>query len=321
MPELRRHYFLQEYCVIASERQKRPSDFQAAGAKEKSTGKCPFCPGNEEMTPPATAVYREDGVCADGEERVRGWFARAFPNLYPAMVPDPAPATADWTALRGRGYHEVIIESPEHGKSPAGFSEEQMQRLVGVYRDRYIHYKKMPDVRFVSIFKNWGREAGASLSHTHSQLIALPLLPPLLMREREAMASWPSCPYCAVADRESSSPRLVAGNRDWILLAPFFSQSPYETWILPRRHYGDLEELDRERCESLAQIMGEGLGRLSRLLKDPPYNLMIYQLSEGYHLNIRIQPVLSKMAGFEKNTGICINTVPPEQAAIDLLDA
>jgi len=272
------------------------------------------------MTPPAVAVYRDDGVYADGEERIKGWFARVFPNLYPAMVPAPAVPTEEWIAVPGKGHHEVIIESPNHGKSPASFSDDQMERLVRVYRDRYLYYAKMQEVKFVSLFKNWRREAGASLSHTHSQLIALPLTPPMLMRELSAMATWPSCPYCALVAREEASPRLVAKNGDWILIAPFFSQSPYETWILPRQHLGDLGELDQERCRSLAQIMKEGLGRLSALLKDPAYNLMIFQLSAGYHLNVRIQPVVSKVAGFEKNTGIYINTVPPEQAAADLRD-
>ncbi|MBC7080261.1 MAG: DUF4921 family protein [Methanothrix sp.] len=313
---MRRHYFLEEYCVIAKERARRPTDF--IRAKEMRASKeCPFCPGNEEMTPKAVAVYRDDGVFVDGETRIRGWWARCIPNMYPAMVPDPDAPTPEWMAMPARGGHEVIIESPDHESSPAIFDDEKIIRMIRVYADRY-RYHTDRGSSYVSIFKNWGREAGASLSHTHTQLIALPMIPPLLMREVSAISSMPSCPYCNIAEREASSERLIFREGVWICIAPFYSQTPYEMWILPCKHISSILEMSDSMRLELGRSMKKALQRLSVLLNDPPYNYMIFQMSSNYHLNIRIQPAISKIAGFEKNTGIYINPVSPEQAASEL---
>lgn len=314
---------MEEYCIIASERRRRPSDFAARPDPPASGKLCPFCAGNEEMTPPATAAYTEDGIYSDsldGKERVRGWQVRCVPNMYPAASQDPGTPIREWTAFPARGYHEVIIEVPDHEKSPAKFESSDLAKMTAVYRDRYARYIRS-GCRYVSIFKNWGRGAGASLSHTHTQLIALPIVPPLLAQETLAINAAAACPYCMVAEREASSERLISGNRNWIHFAPFFSRSPYETWIMPKRHVSSLLDLDSGVLRDLAAILGEAMKRLYGLLEDPPYNYMIYQLEDqrrSYHMNIRIQPVISKIAGFEKNTGIYINPVSPEQAASEM---
>ena len=321
MPELRRHYFLDEYCIIASERKKRPSDFRLQEAEAGDEKNCPFCPGNEEMTPPASAVYTERGVLADGSERIRNWKMRIFPNLFAAMVSSPSPPTAEWIALPGHGHHEVIVDSPKHRDNPADFGQEHMELLLQAYRDRYAHYRYMSGVNYISIFKNWGTKAGASLFHSHSQVIAIPIMPPLIKRELDVISTASFCLFCNIAEREATSNRLIAQNDSWILIAPFYSQAPYEAWILPKRHVSNLEEMTQEDCRGLASLLKKALMSLRILLEDPPYNLMIYQLPFGYHLNIRIQPAVSKIAGFERGTGIYINSVPPEQAAAELRQA
>ncbi len=317
---MRRHYFLDDYCIIAAERGKRPSDFKHGGTEERSDPRtCPFCPGNEEMTPPAVAVYTDDGIFSDGEDRVKNWWARSFQNLYPAATLRPETPTKEWVAEFARGSHEVIVESPNHEGDPARFSPLELERLVSVYRDRYVNRISQEGIEYVSIFKNWGRVAGASISHTHSQLIALPIVPPALIREMDATTSAPRCPYCSLAEREAASERLIFENEGFVLIAPFCSMVPYETWILPRKHLSSLEGLDPADLQDLGQILGEALRRLGRLLSGPPYNYSISQLPDPrYHLNIRIQPAISTVAGFEKNTGIFINTVPPEEAAQEL---
>jgi UDPglucose--hexose-1-phosphate uridylyltransferase len=315
MPELRKHYFLDEYCIIAAERKKRPSDFQSAKAVSGDETVCPFCPGNEEMTPPAVAVYTEQGVSSDGLERNTGWLLRVFPNVFAAMVPCPAPATTEWIALPGQGYHEVIVDSPLHGENPADYAKEHMEKLIQVYRDRYVHYCNNRLVKYVSIFKNWGREAGASLSHSHSQLVTLPILPPLIKREMDAISHASRCPFCNIVAEEKESCRLIEENENWILIAPFYSQAPYETWILPKRHFANLGEMHEAEGKSLAALLKRALGSMRSLLNDPPYNFMISQLPFSYHLNIRIQPAISKIAGFERGTGVYINSIAPEQAA------
>jgi UDPglucose--hexose-1-phosphate uridylyltransferase len=309
---------LDEYCIIAAERKKRPSDFRKGKQEREEPKDCPFCPGNEEMTPPAEAVYTDDGVLTDGAKRVQNWKARAFPNLFAAMVPSPEPPIAEWMALSGRGYHEVVVDCPDHGSSPANFGKDQMKLMLQVYTDRYSHYRGMGGVNYVSIFKNWGEAAGASLSHTHSQIIAIPITPPSIKRELSALSAASFCLYCNIVEREMASNRLIAKNDNWILIAPFCSQSPYETWIIPREHIGNLKEMSENQHKDLASILHNGLSRLMSLMDDPPYNYMIFQLPSNYHLNIRIQPALTTIAGFERSTGIYINSVPPEQAASEL---
>jgi UDPglucose--hexose-1-phosphate uridylyltransferase len=267
------------------------------------------------MTPPADAVYTGKEVLSDGVKRISGWQMRVFPNAFAAMIPFPAPASREWMALPGQGFHEVIVDSPRHRENPADFSQEHMERLIQVYRDRYLHYSDNNLVKYVSIFKNWGKVAGASLSHSHSQLITLPILPPLIKRELNVISSAPSCPFCNIVEQESSSCRLVSENVDWILIAPFYSQAPYETWILPKRHFANLGEMRKEEGKSLASLLLQALGSMRALLNDPPYNCMIFQLPSVYHLNIKIQPAISRIAGFEKGTGVYINSIAPEYAA------
>jgi UDPglucose--hexose-1-phosphate uridylyltransferase len=318
MPELRRHYFLDEYCIIAAGRKKRPSDFRAEKAAPGDETVCPFCPGNEGMTPPADAVYTQQGVSSDDQERISGWLLRVFPNVFAAMVPIPKPATAEWIALPGQGYHEVIVDSPQHRENPADFSQGRMERLIHVYRDRYVHYYRNDLAKYVTIFKNWGKEAGASLSHSHSQLVTLPILPPLIKREQDAISRATRCPFCNIVAQEKESSRLIEENENWILIAPFYSQAPYETWILPKRHFSNLQEMHEAEGKSLAALLKRALGSMRSQLNDPSYNCMIFQLPFGYHLNIRIQPAISKIAGFERGTGMYINSVAPEQAAFEL---
>jgi UDPglucose--hexose-1-phosphate uridylyltransferase len=267
----------------------------------------------------ATAVYTENGVLADSEkERIMPWRARVFANLYAALAVNPSPPTPEWIALAGKGSHEVIVESPDHEKSPADFTLEELELLVKVYSDRYRFYSGSG---YVSIFKNWGDTAGASLSHTHTQLVAMPVIPPLIKREATAIRSAGFCPYCNIVSRELSSKRLIAQNNTMIAIAPFFSQAPYEIWILPKAEISNLAAMNANQRRDLAYLLGDALRRIKALLDDPPYNYMIFQLASGYHLNIRIQPAVSKIAGFEKGTGVHINPIPPEQAAAELFQA
>lgn len=336
MSEIRKHYFLDEYCIIASERGKRPSDFKAADVgKGEAKGVisevsdivpgCFFCDGNESSTPPATAVYKQGKVFIDTEtERESGWDMRCFPNLFPAVAPnnitsDTAPSD---NLASGYGFHEIIVESPKHGMSLSGFDDDQMKLLMRVYRDRVAFYQAQEAIEFVSLFKNQGKIAGASLSHTHTQLIALPMVPPALKRElaviKNAAEGASTCPYCDIVSAESESKgkneRLLAKNSHFIAIAPYYSTAPFEIWILPVEHASHMSRFDDSMLDSLALILKEMLARLDTALSNPSHNYMFYQMvDDDYHFNLRIQPALAIIAGFEKNTGIYINSVVPEQ--------
>ncbi|WP_292373370.1 galactose-1-phosphate uridylyltransferase [Methanosarcina sp. UBA411] len=200
MSEIRKHYFLSEYCIIAEERAKRPSDLAVA---DKDHGKndsetCLFCGGAEENTPLATAVYKSGKIYSDNpEKRVRNWDFRCFPNLYPVFSPAPESPEKQENGQEvesGYGFHEIIVESPLHGRRLDDFSDSEISRLMKVYRDRTCSYTTRKKIRYVSLFKNSGKKAGASINHLHSQLLALPFCPPLLARELEVISKKEICP-------------------------------------------------------------------------------------------------------------------------------
>lgn len=313
---------MDEYCIIASERGKRPSDF-ASEKPVRSVSDCVFCAGNEDKTPLATAVYKEGGVLVDTEgSLVTGWDIRCIPNLFPALSPKPAIlpedlAVSQWSIQEGFGYHEVIVESSIHGRMISDFSDDEMSLLMRVYRDRVSHYRSQDGIEHVSLFKNWGERAGASLDHTHSQLIALPILPPSLKREQDAIHAASGCPYCDIVGTESESVRLLYENSGAVAICPHFSMSPFEVWILPKQHVNHLANCTDEMLRLIGDAIRFVVSRYDVVLGSPSYNYMFHGIfdDDSYHLNVRLHPVLSTPAGFEKNTGIYINTVVPEAAA------
>jgi UDPglucose--hexose-1-phosphate uridylyltransferase len=311
--EIRKHYFLDEYCIVAAGRGRRPSDFSSSPEVQNATS-CVFCAGKEDKTPPALAIYKDGEILRDSkDELIRDWQIRCIPNLYPALSPEGAGTPY----LSGYGFHEVIIETPQHEKRLTNFTDEEMDLLMKAYRDRVMHYWKQPDIQFVSLFKNWGKQAGASLEHTHSQLIALPLIPPSIKRESDVIHAKGKCPYCEIVRMESSNERSIYENEHLIAFAPYCSKVPFEIWFLPKAHVSNLLAMSEEILHSLGIAIRYVLSRMETVLASPAYNYMFFQLlnDDPYHLNIRLQPVTSKMAGFEKNTDIFINTMPPEKAA------
>ncbi|WP_135606112.1 DUF4931 domain-containing protein [Methanococcoides sp. NM1] len=316
MSEIRKHYFLDEYCIIAPGRSKRPSVFKTE-KKEGASSRCVFCAGEEDKTPLATAVYKNGSILKDSEgSRVTGWDVRCIPNLYPALAPDANEVHSDLDVAPGYGFHEVIVEMPSHEKVIPDLSDEEMALLMKVYQDRVIHYESIERIEYVSLFKNWGEKAGASLEHTHSQLIAMPIKPPVLMEEMKAIDSYSGCPYCDIVEKESKSERLLYENEHFLVITPYCSKVPYEMWILPKVHTNHISGFDQDQLSSLGKAIRSALSGLWNNIGEIPYNYMFYQLRDetGYHFNLKLQPVTTKTAGFEKNTEVFINTMPPETA-------
>jgi len=316
MSEIRKHYFLDERCIIATERSKRPTDFKRE-KKEVKKGVCAFCPGNEGMTPPADAVYKDAGgeieILKDGSERVRNWKVRCFPNLYPALSPETA-LSSEREKISGYGHHEVIAETQNHEAHPGDLSDDEIKLLMRVYRDRFLYHNSRNKIEYVSLFRNHRPEAGASLSHPHTQVISLPFFPSKLSKERKAIGR--KCHYCGIAAKESDSERKIAENEFWLAFAPFCSRTPFEVWILPKGHVPNIGSLDDEALHALGIVLRNTLRKIKEVLDDPPYNYMFFQMNDKkYHLNIRLEPKLTIAAGFEMNTDVYINSVPPEEAA------
>jgi UDPglucose--hexose-1-phosphate uridylyltransferase len=225
------------------------------------------------------------------------------------------------------GHHEVLVESPNHDEHPADARIQQLVYVVNAYVDRLRDLSAKPYVRYVSIFRNHGLEAGASLSHAHSQIIATPFIPKIAEDELKASKKfWEQngkCIFCDILEKEREGPRLILENSKFIVFAPYASVNPIEFWILPKEHEATLLDLSQTEVKTFAETLKACLNGLKQLANDPPYNygfhLAVNENERGYyHWHLEVYPKLAIWAGFEKSTGIYINTVTPEVAAESL---
>ena len=330
MSELRKDPVTGRWVIISSERGRRPSDFQEAPPKRKG-GFCPFCTGNERFTPPEILAYRDAGTVPNSP----GWSLRVVPNKFPALKIE---GNLDKTGIglfdrmNGIGAHEVIIETPSHDVTMSKLPERKIEDILWAYKDRVIDLKK--DTRFQSIliFKNEGEAAGASLEHSHSQLIALPIIPRQVSEEIEGARLYYNykerCIYCDIVRQEMyAEERNVAENEHFLAIAPFAARFPFETWIIPKNHNACFDDSQPWEYNSLARILKNVLLRLDKVLNIPPYNYIIHtcplrsQMREFYHWHLEIMPKLVRIAGFEWGSGFYINPTAPEEAAKFLREA
>ena len=331
MPELRKDPVVGRWVIIATDRAKRPTDFVRERVEIKGSSFCPFCYGNESKTPPEILAYRSDRSARD----TPGWSLRVVPNKFPALGIEGTlnrQGEGLYDKMNGIGAHEVIIETPHHRETLATLPVSQVESVLWAYRDRILDLKKDRRFKYMLIFKNYGEAAGASLEHTHSQLIALPVIPKRVLEEVEETRHYydykERCLFCDIIRQEiSSSVRLVAENEEFVALSPFAPRFPFEIWILPRAHQSAFEESSKREFEQLAALLKDMLGRLEAVLDHPAFNYVIHTspvpetLNEYYHWHVEIMPKLTKLAGFEWGTGFYINPTPPEEAAKFLREA
>ncbi len=335
--ELRKDYLLDRWVVIATARGKRPTDFAKQRTEPAKTSTCPLCPGNEHMTPPAVLVYEphNGGIKKEketGDARSKNWLLRCIPNMFPAFAPPVNPDDATHIIKSSFladaiGDHEVLIESANHTDHPADAPLQQVRYVVDAYKDRLTALAQKPYVKYVQFFRNHGVEAGASLSHAHSQIVATPFVPSIPAQEKLAsqayFASHGTCPYCDTLKAELQSPRAILNGEHFGVFTPYASVNPMEFWIIPKRHAANFLDLTDAEAEELAATLKTTLKALKDLLNDPPYNYGIHlflnpQDQQSYHWHLEVYPKLATWAGFEKSTGIYINTVSPENAAAAL---
>ncbi|MFC1559651.1 galactose-1-phosphate uridylyltransferase [Candidatus Margulisiibacteriota bacterium] len=334
MPELRQNPATKEWVIIATERATRPEEFRALKEiveTEDDIKKCPFCPGNESMTPGEIFSFRTYGTKPD----TAGWWVRITPNKFPALVPEGdihrIKIDEFFRHMDGVGEHEIIIETPDHTKTLATMDQKQIEEIFFAYRERY--RKLAEDKRFelIILFKNHKREAGTSLIHPHSQMVATPVTP-MHIRHRieEAMRYFDDngeCVYCMMIKKElQANERLVHETDNFIAFIPFAATSPFETWVLPKKHSSSFEEITAVMTKELGYVMRKTLSKMHNGLKDPAYNFVVMSSPchernvEYYHWHIQIVPRVARVAGFEMGSGIYINTVIPENAAKFLRD-
>ena len=331
MPELRKDPVTSRWVIIATDRAKRPTDFVREKVTIHGSGFCPFCPGNEAKTPPEIMAYRPDG---SGRNQP-GWTLRVVPNKFPALGIEGTlnrQGEGLYDKMNGIGAHEVMIETTDHQLTLATMPIRRVEDVVWSYRDRILDLKKDRRFRYILIFKNHGEAAGASLEHTHSQLIALPVVPKRVREEvdfaREYYNYKERCLFCDIIRQEAEAGiRVVSENQGFVAVAPFAPRFPFEIWILPKVHQSAFEESQKYEFEQLARILKEMLMRLDKVLESPAYNYIIHTSpltetnNDHYHWHLEIMPKLTKVAGFEWGTGMYINPTPPEEAARFLREA
>ena len=338
--ELRKDYLLNRWVVIATERARRPSDFVSEATEQPVGDNCPLCPGNEHMTPPAVLVYlkKDEGIIKEKDRkdfRHTNWLLRCIPNLYPAFSP---PQSLDEqenifkTENLGQaiGHHEVLVESPNHNDHPSNASISQLVNIINAYKDRMLDLSSRPYVKYIQIFRNHGVKAGASLSHAHSQIIAMPFVPRIIANEIVACKEYADknnkCAICSIIENEQKSPRLIDISNHYVVFAPYASVHPLEFWIVPKKHSPNILDLNEFEVENLANTIKSCFKGLKDLVNDPPYNYVLHislneQERRYFHWHMEVYPALSTWAGFEKGTGTYINTIKPENAAEELRKA
>ncbi len=329
MPEFRKDPVVGRWVIVASERAKRPLQFRCEPVRG-TLQLCPFCEGQEELTPPEILAYRTPGSRPNGP----GWRVRVVPNKYPALrVEGDLNKRGDgiYDLMQGVGAHEVIIETPKHEVTMARMSVGQISEVFAAYRDRLVDLKRDRRLCYGMVFKNVGALAGASLEHSHSQLIVTPVVPINVSEEmtgaEQFYAYRDRCIYCDMIQQElSSESRLVLDLPRFLAFCPYASRFPFEVWILPKQHASHFEEADHAAVQELAAMVKTILAWLELALDSPPYNYMVHTAPFDshalpyYHWHIEVIPRLTRIAGFEWGTGFYINPVPPEDAAAFLRD-
>lgn len=324
MPELRRDPVIGRWVIISTERGKRPTDFKV-GQKPRRPAFCPFCPGNEDKTPPEILAFNDSGSNNDRA----GWRVRVVPNKFPALQIEgemDRRGEGLYDKMNGIGAHEVIIETPDHELELSRLPEREIELVLRAYRERMVDLKRDRRFRYLMLFKNHGEAAGATLEHSHTQIIATPVVPKRVQEEINGGLNHfqlkERCIFCdMIAQERSDGRRIVCENDQYIALAPFASRFAFETWLMPKRHESHFEEGDPGRHAQLAQILKVTLTRIGRALNHPPYNFVLHTSPtnqshlEHYHWHFEIMPKLTKIAGFEWGTGFHINPTPPEEAA------
>lgn len=345
VPELREDPWTGRWVLIAAERSQRPHDARSRHAAPQAGGRhCPFCPGHEAETPPevfragATDLARLEGSGNVGAEPAGEgpWQVRVVPNRYPMVRSEVGPEPLAWggrARVPAFGMHEVVIETPSHEAPFHQLSLTDRQLILAVLRQRLAAHYQDRRLEQVILFKNWGKEAGASLEHPHGQLVALPWVPPgvrrELVRSGEHRRATGRCLLCTLLEEElEEGSRVVAADDQMALIAPFASRSPYEVWLVPRRHGARFEASTGAEREALAQWLGWLLHRVEGLLGPVAYNWVLHTaprvgrgflegeaLEQGYHWHLEFRPRISTPAGFEWGAGVDVNVVAPEQAA------
>lgn len=320
--ELRQDLVTGDWVVIATGRAKRPEEFAAQKrtlAKEDPTKQCFLCYPEETGQEKDVLIYEKEG----GD-----WSLRVFPNKFPAFTHGRAPRQYEegpYFAMDGVGYHE-LIDTRDHSRQIANMSKLEVAEIIDAYQDRYLELMSKKSVNYIEIYHNHGKEAGATATHPHSQLVAIPVISPYVKGELDGAEAYhcanQACAYCTMLSWESEKKqRVIFENNHFIAFCPYSSRAAFEVWIAPKKHQPYFERITDEEKLDVAEALQVSIGKIYKALNDPAYNFYIHtapcdgQDYPHFHWHLEILPHTSTWAGFELSTGIEISTIQPEAAA------
>ncbi|RKY31226.1 MAG: galactose-1-phosphate uridylyltransferase [Candidatus Omnitrophota bacterium] len=325
MSELRRDPIGGRWVIIDTDHPSLPKDYEYEPHILKG-GTCPFCYGNETMTPPEIEAIRNHNTSAN----TPGWEVRVVPNKFPALKIEgdiDRRGLGIYDLSNGVGAHEVLIETPYHEKDIPDLLDKEVENFLSMYCRRSSDLKKDPRFKYIMIFKNYGAAAGASLEHPHTQIVALPMVPKNVMEEIKGAHHYfefrERCVFCDILKQEAQEKeRIILENKYFLSFCPFVSRFPFEIWIMPKKHQSYFCQTKGDELPQLASILRETISKFKAVFPNPSYNFIIHSSPigeqeelEGYHWHIEFMPKLTRVAGFESGSGFYLVPTPPELAA------
>ncbi len=338
MPELRKDLVTESWVIIATERAKRPHDFAQPPQSEPESAACPFCPGHESQTPPELWASR-----SGGGPNQPGWKVRVIANKFPALRIEGEmnrEAEGIYDRMNGIGAHEIVIDTPDHKLALEQQTVPDIALALTACQERMLDLQRDVRFRYILVFKNVGPEAGASLRHSHYQIIATPVTPHRVKAKLAGARDYYERKERSVFQdilryEQREGRRVVFENAGFLVFCPFASRFPFELCVLPKRQMPDFYMVEPGEKLQLAEALKVSLGKLGRGLKEPQYNLIVQTapsraghrhsgywdtIDQDFRWHIEILPRLTQTAGFEWGTGFYINPMPPENSAAFLRD-
>jgi len=326
MAELRRDPIVGRWIIVDNDHPNKPEDYQHEQYIPKGSGTCPFCYGNEALTPPEIDSVRD----LHTQPNSSGWQVRVVPNKFPALQIEgelDRKGIGIYDMSNGIGAHEVLIETPYHNKDIPDLMNEEIEKFLSMYCRRTQDLEKDKRFKYIMIFRNYGPAAGASLEHPHTQMIALPMVPKNVMEEIRGAQNYfdyrERCLFCDIIRQETQEKeRIILENKHFIAFCPFVSRFPFETWIIPKKHNGCFCHIQHEEMPPFASILKDTITKMKKVFVNLSYNYIIHTSPingdggmESYHWHLELMPKLTRVAGFEWGSGFYLVGTSPELAA------
>ncbi|MDD5660385.1 MAG: galactose-1-phosphate uridylyltransferase, partial [Candidatus Omnitrophica bacterium] len=300
MGELRRDPVVGRWVIVDTEHPRKPADFEYEQYIPQG-GLCPFCYGNEFMTPPEISCFRDPGT----GKNTPGWQVRVVANKFPALQIEgdlDRRGNGIYDMSNGVGAHEVLIESPYHNKDIPELLPQEIEGYIKMCCLRSGDLKRDDRFKYIMIFRNYGSAAGASLEHPHTQLVALPMVPKNALEQIHGARDYYNyrerCIFCDMIRQEiQDKERIILENKYFLSFCPFVSRFPFEIRIMPKQHSGYFCHMSEAEIQALAQILKDTLTKLKKVFDNLSYNYIIHSAPvngeadiEYYHWHIEIMP-------------------------------